>query len=327
MGLKSNIHPNINWPFLLRKIPLKPFSALLFALAGSCTSVTTLAQELDNRELGAGYAQLLGFASEPEISASIVDVDPDIPSVYETELKGTRLPLHKEFEIEGSELRWYAQGSLGYLKLSETQRFDDIAEDRVWLEAEWTAYTGIVELGLIMPLGAGFSLAPGLSAGLSRLENELEISDQNLEELLQLIYGGRLFDWSTNATIGRAHLALLYDQRHGHYRVKGGAHLSYAYVDSYSESSGFAGFADHSGTAIFKVDVSRRINSDTAKRALYLIGHLGNTTFLGDNRHELGFDYFNEAGLSLGIDKYALGVLAVFGKDVSGWSLTFNYNY
>ena len=300
---------------------------MAFALVGSCTSAIGLAQELDNRELGAGYAQLLGFASEPEISASIVDVDSSEPSVYETELKGTRLPLHREFAIDGSDLRWYVQGSLGYLKLSETQRFDDIIEERIWLDSEWTAYTGTIELGLIMPLGAGFSLAPGLSAGLSRLKNEMEFSDPGLGEILRPDYEGRLYNWSTNATIGRAHLALLYDQRHGHYRIKGGAHLSYAYVDSYSESSSFAGFADHSGTAIFKVDVSRRINSDTAKRALYLIGHLGNTSFLGDNRQELDFDYFNEAGLSLGIDQYALGVLTVFGTDVSGWSLTFNYNY
>ena len=188
MGLQNNIHPNINWPFLLSKIPRKPFSVLLFALVGSCTSAASLAQELDNRELGAGYAQLLGFASEPEISASIVDVESSVPSVYDTELKGTRLPLHKEFEIDDSDLRWYAQGSLGYLKLDESARFDDIAEDRVWLDAEWTAYTGLIELGLIMPLGAGFSLAPGLSAGLSRLENELEISDPDIEESFRPIY-------------------------------------------------------------------------------------------------------------------------------------------
>lgn len=307
-------------------VSISPLRAAAFAFSFVAGCSGALAQDLDNRQLGAGYAQLLGFAAEPEVSASVVDVESDDATSDDMELKGTRLPLHREFDIEGSDLRWFAQGSLGYLKLSETQTFDQLQENKVFLDAEWQAYTGLIELGLIFPLGSGFSLAPSLSAGLSRLENEMNFSDPRLEEALRP-YEGMLYNWSTNATIGRAHLALLYDRQHGSFRFKGGAHLSYASVDSYSESSNFAGFADHSGTAIFKMDVSRRINSETARRPLFLIGHLGNTTFLGDNRKELGFEYFNEVGLSLGVDKYAFGVLAVFGEDVDGWSLAFNYNY
>lgn len=285
------------------------------------------AQDLDNRELGSAYAQLLGFASEPEVSASLIDVDAGDPNTEDMEIKGTRLPLHREFDIQGSDWRWFAQASLGYLKLDEKQLIGQIGEEKIYIKPEWQAYTGMVEAGLIIPLGAGFSLAPSLSAGLSRLKNKTTFSDPFFEDLLKPVYEGVLYNWSTNATMGRAHLALLYDRRHGSFRFKGGAHLSYAYVDSYNESSKFAGFADHSGTAIVKMDVSRRINDPSAKRRIYLIGHIANTTFLGDNREQLDFTYFNEVGLSLGIDQYALGLMAVFGDDVSGASLTFNYNY
>ncbi len=56
-------------------------------------------------------------------------------------------------------------------------------------------------------------------------------------------------------------------------------------------------------------------------------GRLGSTWFLGGDRDVLGFDNFHEIGVSLGIGRYAAGVLAVYGEDVEGWNLTFNYNY
>jgi hypothetical protein len=308
--------------------PFHKLPIVLLATLGMFNSIgAATAQDIDTRELGAGYAQLLGFASEPEISASIIDVESSDPDTEDMEFKGTRLPLHREFDIDDSNWRWFAQGSLGYLKLDENQVFDQLQEDKIYFDAEWQAYTGMVEAGLIIPLGAGFSLAPSVSAGLSRLKSKMTISDPFFEDILNTVYDGSLYNWSTNATIGRAHLALLYDRYHGSFRFKGGAHLSYAYVSSYNESSKFAGFADDSGTAIVKMDVSRRINDASAKHRIYLIGHIANTTFLGDNRQQLDFDYFNELGLSLGIDNYAMGVMAVFGDDVSGVSLTFNYNY
>ncbi len=98
-------------------------------------------------------------------------------------------------------------------------------------------------------------------------------------------------------------------------------------MDSYDESSGFSGFEDQSGTSILKLDISRRINSESAERPVFLVGHLGSTWFLGGDRDVLGFDNFHEIGVSLGIGRYAAGVLAVYGEDVEGWNLTFNYNY
>ena len=129
------------------------------------------------------------------------------------------------------------------------------------------------------------------------------------------------------ASIARAHAGLLYDKEHGKFKVKGGAHLSYSYIDSFDESDGFAGFHDHSSTFVFKLDVRHPLNASVRKHPLFIIGHIGNTTFLGSGRDELGFSYFNELGVSPGVSRYAFGVLGILGDDVEGWSLTFNYDY
>jgi hypothetical protein len=176
-------------------------------------------------------------------------------------------------------------------------------------------------------MGNGFSFAPSLSLGVSRIENEMEFSNPILEEALPPSWKGRFYDWDTLASVTRAHGALLYDQEHGKFRIKGAAHLSYSYIDSFDESSDFAGFHDHSSTFVFKLDARYPLDISVRKYPLSIIGHVGHTSFLGSGRDELGFSYFNELGASLGVGSVAFGVLGILGEDVEGWSLTFNYGY
>lgn len=305
--------------------------ATCIALFFAAWQGAALAQEpeitIDSRGLGGAYAHLLSVAAEPEIAVSGVTIDNDQPDVDDIELLGSHLPLYREFDLRSGPLRWYTQASLGYLKLSESLVLDLEPIDTYDLEPEWEAISGILEVGLVIPLGHGFSFAPGISAGISRLENDTKFRGSAGNSPLPSGLDGEIFNWSTNASLARAHLGLRYDRKHGGYRIKGAGHLTYTYVDSYSESRDFAGFSDHSGAAIFKLDVSRRINPEADGHALYLIGHLGNTTFIGDNRSELGFESINEVGLSLGVNQYAAGVLYLFGEDAEGVTLSLNYNY
>ena len=79
-----------------------------------------------------------------------------------------------------------------------------------------------------MPIGGGFSLAPSLGVGVSRLENDVRFSSDDLEGQADLDGDGSLYNWDTLASIARAHIALLYDEKLGNYRFKGGAHLSFS---------------------------------------------------------------------------------------------------
>lgn len=283
------------------------------------------------RKLGSAYAHMVAVAAEPEVAISSVDIDIDLDAGNSgratSTIKGLHVPYYREFGREGEDQRWYVQGSLGHVKVSQQLGPGPAGDELLAYEAEWTATSGLLEGGAIYGLGHGWSLAPGLSVGVSRLENELEFANPAVQDALDPIAEGILYNWSANALISRLHAALRYDRRHGNFRFKGAAHLTYSHVDSFSESGSLPGFSDQSGAAVLKLDVSRRVNSAEAERPVYLIGHLGGTAFLGANRDELGFSRFGEVGVALGIDQYAAGILAVFGEDVAGLSLTFNYNY
>jgi Solitary outer membrane autotransporter beta-barrel domain len=286
-----------------------------------------VAQTIDNREVGSGYAHLVSFQAEPEIAGASFTVDSSSPDTSDTDINAIKLPLYKSFERPDQPWDWYAQGSLSYLEMesSSSLTFEDFLT--AGLDQQWKAYGGLLEAGLIYPIGNGFSLASGLGIGISRLENKTDYSSNQGGDFLESLFEGTLYNWDTNASVTRASIDLLYDKRHGKYRVKGSTHLSYSYVDSFGESGKFAGFSDHAGMLTFKLDVRHPLNIDLGEHPLYVIGHLGNTTFIGSNRDQLDFTYYNELGASLGIEKFTLGFLTILGGNVEGLSLVFNYNY
>jgi opacity protein-like surface antigen len=316
---------------MLRKYCHKPGSyrslslAIATIFAGACTSVHS--QDVDFRALGSGYAHLVSFEAEPEIAAATFTINSDDPDISDTDLNTIKLPLYREFDSDTKSWSWYAQGTLSYLDMDSSSSFEIVPQLRATIGQEWTAYGGLVEAGLIFPLGSGFSVATGLGLGVSRLENEANFSSDTLEDILAPVLEGRLYNWDTNASVARGNLGLRYDQEHGNYRLKGSAHFSYSYIDSFGESSDFAGFSDHAGTVTVKLDVRHPLNVELREKPIDIIGHVGNTSFVGSNRDELGFEYFNEIGVSLGREKLTLGLLAVLGDEVDGWTLIFNYDY
>ena len=297
-------------------------------LAASWTNADTEdIEDLDEHQTGAGYAHLISFEAEPEIAAANYTVDAEDSSVGDADINSFKLPLYREFSNEDHDWRWYAQGSLSYLTLDQTFRFNLAPDQKESMDMEWTAYGGLVEAGFIFPLSGGFSLVSGMGLGVSHLENDADFSSPLLEQVLPPEFDGRLYDWDTNAALVRGNLGLRYDQLHGEFRIKGSANLSYSYIDSFDESSNFSGFDDHASTFTFKLDARYPLDRQIREHPLYIIGHIGNTTFVGSNRNSLGFKYFNELGVSLGVEKITLGALVLLGSDVDGWTIVLNYDY
>jgi len=309
-------------------------NAELAALVAACILAASWAnadsediEGVDERQTGAAYAHLISFEAEPEIAAANYTVDAEDSSTSDTDINSFKLPLYREFSNEDHDWTWYAQGSLSYLTLDQTFRLSLASDQKESMDMEWTAYGGLVEAGFIFPLSGGFSLVSGMGLGLSHLENDADFSSPLLEQVLPPEFDGRLYDWDTNTTLVRGNLGLRYDQLHGEFRVKGSANLSYSYIDSFDESSNFKGFDDHASTFTFKLDARYPLDRQIRKHPLYLIGHVGNTTFIGSNRNSLGFKYFNELGASLGVEKITFGALVLLGSDVEGWAVVLNYDY
>jgi hypothetical protein len=301
-------------------------SFILLTLIATLAVGPALGQELevdiDNQELGSGYAHIISFAAEPEIAAATFNID-DPEGTEDQELKTMKLPLYKEFESDTHDWHWFAQGALSYMNFEQNL----FLSSRESIRFKWEGFGALVEGGAVLPLGQGFSLAPSLGVGINRLESDARFSSQMLEDLFSPALGGVLYNWDSLASIARANLGLKYDNRFGNYRYKGNANVSISNIDSFNESRDFPGFSSHASTFSIKLDVSHPLNLSVRDHPLYVIGHLGNTTFVGRDRDILGFSSFSEIGASLGVAKLTLGAMAILGDDVSGWTVIFNYDY
>ncbi|MEH6592830.1 MAG: hypothetical protein V7746_21360, partial [Halioglobus sp.] len=142
-----------NFTALLRAT--RCFSLLMACLASQCAWT----QDIDLREAGAGYAHLISFEAEPEIAAASFTVDADSPETSDTKIKTMKLPLYREFESDDHDWSWFVQGTLSYLDMDSTSYLERGSQFQESIDQEWTAYGGLVEAGLVFPLGRGFSLA------------------------------------------------------------------------------------------------------------------------------------------------------------------------
>jgi len=304
-------------------------SALLLGLYASSSWCVEDGPEIDVdfHQLATGYAHLVSFTAEPEIAAGRYTIDGEDSASGDSTLKTTKLPLYREFTSDNHSWSWYLQGALNYSSLEQKVHYglDPPLEGSSTLE--WTGYGALLESGIILPLSEGLSWTTGLGFGVSRLENKARFSNPQLKELLDPVLDGTMYDWETNVATTRGNLGLLYDKEHGKYGIKANAHFTYSYIDSFGESRKFGGFSGHASTLTLKLDVRHSLGAELRGHPVYIIGHLGNTNFIGANRGELGFDSFSELGLSFGIQKVTLGALAVFSNDVNGWNLILNYDY
>ena len=299
----------------------------VFYMPGSLAQVDGPDIEVDFHKLATGYAHLVSFTAEPEIAAARYTIDSEDPITEDSTLKTTKLPIYKEFTSDNHSWSWYLQGALNYSSLEQKSNYGLEPPLDGSSTFKWTGYGGLLESGIIFPLSEGFSWAAGLGFGVSRLENKARFSNPELKDFLDPLLDGAVFNWETNVSTTRANLGLLYDKDHGKFGIKGNAHFTYSYIDSFSESRKFGGFSDDASTLTLKLDVRHPLNFELREHATYIIGHLGNTNFIGGNRDELGFNSFSEVGLSFGVQKITLGALAVFGDNVSGWNLILNYDY
>ena len=302
----------------------RPFLNLLLCLAW-CNSL--YAEEVPTRGLGAGYARLVSFEAEPEISAARFKVDTESPLTDDLEISTAKLPYYREFGADGEGLRWFLQATASYLNMEETLYLQVAEGFTERLEASWLGYGGLFEGGLLLSLTESFTLAPSFGLGVTRLENEMDFATPFFDDLLAPALDGVLYNWDTLATVTRASVALRYDRDQGNWRIKGSAYLSGSYVDSFDESRRFAGFSDEAGNLGLKLDLSHPTGREFRDYPIYLIGHLGYSSFVGANRDDLGFTDFGEVGISLGVQKFTLGLLGIVGEDVSGWNVQFNYDY
>lgn len=302
-----------------------------FALAQTAPGAATIDEARDllqsrvsNSSLGAGYAHMLNFFIEPNISASRL-------STKEADYDVFKLPLQYEISGDDGNADVLLRATLSHASAEE--EFSLIEGETV--DGEWKADSAGFGAGLRWPVTEGLSVLLGGEVGISRLENDADYNGPLGELLLAPILDGVLFNWDTNAWIASANAGLEYGWRwRERYEMSAKGRYTYSHIASYSESRDLPSFSEDTGTASVKLDMKHPWGGSLWGRPLFGVANIGATAFTGSNRDALAFTHFYEFGYSLGLDisndnrfleDVRIGYQLSTGKDVDGYSVLFGW--
>ena len=285
-----------------------------------------LKQSVRNSDVGAGYAQMLNFFVEPDISASTFSAD-------DTDYDIFKIPLQFEIPIADSDWQIALRGTLSHARADADSELPPFGA----VDSQWQADSGQLGAGLIMPFNANWSAFVGGEFGISRLQNEADYLDEIGQDLLPAIADGIIFNWDTNARISGITGGLRYATKLADkYDLDINGRYTFSHIASYSESRDLPSFSENTGTFSLKADLLHPYGVSIAKLPVFGKVHLGGTAFTGNNRNALGFDHFYEVGYSVGLDISQLGYKVKSlsagyqwnqGSNVDGYSVMFGWEF
>ena len=279
---------------------------------------------------GSAYAALISSAVNPDISTATYDIK--AANVNDPTLRVIRVPLRHVFNPDKPGARPFVEATLTH------QTYDisvDIAPDES-VQNEWRADGGTFGGGMELPVTTELTVVPSLHAGLVRLESDASYRGEVSNTILRPALQGIVFDWVVDAGIAGASLWTEYKHSCKNFDLNLAAGLSHNYVETLSSSSGLIDFSSQATTVGAQAETVHPLGKSLAGCPLALVVNAGNTTFLGDARDALGFNYYFDTGLALetdlsgkvwSISKLRLGAKVIYGEDVTGWSLIMGYRF
>ncbi|MEP5569100.1 MAG: hypothetical protein ABJN62_14775 [Halioglobus sp.] len=284
-----------------------------------------LKKSVSNSSVGAGYAQMLNFFVEPDISASKLSAD-------DTDYDVFKIPLQYQIPMDQSDWEIAIRATLSHAKadsITDTGAFGVV-------DSEWQADSGQVGAGLIMPFNNDWSGFVSAEFGISRLKNEADYLEEGPGQGLNPeIADGIIFNWDTNARVGGLTGGINYAKEIADkcpLDVTG--RYTFSHIASYSESRDLPSFSENTGTFSLKADLIHPYGVAIADLPVFGKVHVGGTAFTGNNRNALGFSHFYELGYSVGLDisrlgyrvkSFNIGYQWIQGRDVDGYSLLFGW--
>jgi hypothetical protein len=293
--------------------------------SGDIDALTAPVRARANPEsLSTAYAAIINFAVSPEISTATFYPETD-ERVVDPRLKATRFPYRKVFGGADASWRPFVQAVAAYQEMDAG--FVVTPED--FIDTRWKTYGLSLTGGVEKPVGEHLDLLASASVGYGRLENLATYYGPLAPDIRQALEGVA-FNWELDALIYGAGIGAYYDRSLGRADLEVRAGLNQHRIESRAVSTSLVEFSSHIST--FDVDFNTVMPTDAAwgGHPVAVVGLLGYTTFLGDERRSLGFDTFFEAGLALEIDlaakgwrlkKLRIGAKTIFGPDISGWGL------
>lgn len=253
-------------PIHRKRVGLAGFlgSALAFACEGALADATddliNLFRESVKAEaasLGAGYAGLINFASEPDVSSSRLGIDSSLTS--DDRLRVIKLPIRFEFAVPRRAWKPFVQATLAKLSFEQTADFSIPGEG---LAATWESYSATLGGGVRIPIVSGLGLLLAIDGGYARLSNSATYSGQFSNTILKPAFEGIFLDWSKDAWLVNGHLSLQYQRQVRQLEVDAKLSYTLSHIESFESSSAFQEFSEKFATSTFRLGHVALVYSD-----------------------------------------------------------------
>lgn len=308
---------------------------LLYPLAGAAQDVSDIRDELRKSaaelDLSETVQGLAGFVAFPGVSAANFTVDTDLENASDTEVTKIVLPLAGDFaEIGVLDASLYGEVTFGYVRID--QDLDDIEEGTALessVRSRIEAYSGIVGLGLTIPLGYGTVIRPIALAGYSHTDQDSSFSGPGASELAR-VSDGILFNVDVNQALFGGAVALANQTSLPHdLGFNGEIRYNHMISEGFAASDGIYETRTDFGVMTSLAELDGPTGRDVLGFKARWLASLAASYFPGTSSDALGFDYFVEAGGGMaflhpttlhGIEGVELRGSIVLGNGVSGWS-------
>lgn len=291
------------------------------------TKRTELKNNVTKSTLGSGYAHIITFFIQPDVSASTYNVHDE----YNTQFDIYKIPLQKTFRLNTDGWEIALRGVVGYATLEDSMTI--ISDTSV--DSKWKAYSGSIGTGIIIPVINDLKWLAAVDLGVSHMRNSSSYSG-SYTDAVSTLFDGILYNWDTDVWVGSFVLGLNYNHQFvGEYNLDIEGRYTYSNVSSFNESKDFTSFNESAQTITLAADFTHPFGFSVATYPLYGVAHLGNTSFVGEDRGSLGFDSFFDFGYSVKIDIMNMGTFVdslrigyqfSVGDNVEGHTILFGWD-
>jgi hypothetical protein len=304
---------------------------LLMAAAVDAQTLPDVRSLVNGARLGTGYAQIIGLAATPDISAASYEID---STANKPTLDVFRLPYQSRWLALSNDTDLYWRVAGGYLRLKDDFSVNLPPAESGTIGSTWTAYSASGGLLAKIHLGNGFSLEPALDVGVARLENASSYGGS--ASSLQPMLDGLLFNWQTNAWLVTPSIGLEYATTFGEAKATIRGHVARSWIDSFDASDPAQSFSEAANIYSIRADYARPLGYSIADRPLNWVVYGGYAGFFGANSDALGFKSVAEIGGGFELPLYAdqpkserarLAAGYLFGPDVKGWTIGLSIQY
>ncbi len=323
----------------MRTVTKKIFTCLLILLSvNSMAGAISSQQRGDLNEqqiinppsqLGAGEAFLTNMIVDPSVESATYHVD----ALNNPTIRASKIPIQHHYKL--AEYNWsiISRVNMGYMTVHQS------AIETPWggsFKPSWEGASVTFGGGIEVPISERWTLAPTLDLGVARFRNNTKFYGTfNNETLKPAFNNNAITNWKSQASTLSGALTLDHKRKFGDYNVDSRLIYALSKVKTFRESSQLRSFDEQVDSAAVRVSIKKALGISLFNYPLSGIMHISGNSFVGGDRHALGFNEYGELGASLvfdisqhqwAIDSFSLGVKGLYGQNVRGWSILMDYN-